>query len=75
MGTTYVLAILFLVTALAFIGWALVSKSRTERKRHDPKAPKSALAMDGPGANPVTAPRGAEVGQRSSDTAAQHGRS
>jgi preprotein translocase subunit SecG len=57
METTYFLAILFLITALAFIVWALVSKRRTERKRDDPNAPKSTLAVDGPGPNPNTAPQ------------------
>lgn len=44
---------LFLITALAFVGWAIWSKSRTEDKLKDPDAPKSSLAKDGPGPNPV----------------------
>ncbi len=42
---------------LAFLAWATVSKRRTEKKLEDPNAPKSALAKDGPGPNPATAPR------------------
>jgi hypothetical protein len=48
---------LFLFTILAFLIAARISKRRAEQKRHDPNAPKSALAKDGPGPNPATAPR------------------
>jgi hypothetical protein len=56
-GTVIFLAALFLITMLAFLAWATVSKRRTEKKLEDPNAPKSALAKDGPGPNPATAPR------------------
>lgn len=36
------------MTFVAFIIFALTSKSRTEDKLEDPNAPKSALAKDGP---------------------------
>lgn len=61
MDTWIFLAVLFLITMLAFLGWAWVDKRRTEKKLDDPKAPHSALAKDGPGPNPVTAPRGGDV--------------
>jgi hypothetical protein len=57
MDTWIFLVALFLVTILAFMAWASVSKRRTEKKLHDPDAPKSSLAKDGPGPNPATAPR------------------
>ncbi len=44
---------LFLVTMLAFLAWALLSKKETEERLDDPAAPKSSLAKDGPGPNPV----------------------
>lgn len=61
MDTLIFLAGLFLFTMLAFLGYAWVDKRRTEEKLNDPNAPKSALATDGPGPNPVTAPRGDHV--------------
>ena len=57
MDTWIFLAALFLITMIAWLAWAAVSKRRTERKLHDPDAPKSSLAKDGPGPNPATAPR------------------
>lgn len=36
------------MTFIAFIIFAVTSKKRTEEKLHDPNAPKSALAKDGP---------------------------
>lgn len=57
MDTWIFLAALFLITMIAWLAWATVSKRRTERKLHDPEAPKSSLAKDGPGPNPATAPR------------------
>lgn len=73
METTYFLAILFLITALAFIAWALVSKRRTERKRDDPDAPKSALAVDGPGPNPNTQQADARTQIDSENASGQRG--
>jgi len=58
METWAFLAFLFLFTMLSWLAWAWVSKRRTEKKLADPNAPKSSLAKDGPGPNPVTAPRG-----------------
>lgn len=40
--------ILALGTLLAVCIFALVSKARVEERRHDPYAPKSTLAKDGP---------------------------
>ncbi len=57
MDTWFFLAGLFLMTMLAFLIWATISKKRTEELLDDPNAPKSSLAKDGPGPNPVTAPR------------------
>ncbi len=57
METWYFLAGLFFMTMLAFLAWATLSKKRTEERLADPDAPKSSLAKDGPGPNPVTAPR------------------
>ncbi|MDG4649322.1 hypothetical protein P6F26_12780 [Roseibacterium sp. SDUM158017] len=57
MDTWIFIAALFLITMLAFLAWATVSKRRTERKLADPAAAKSSLASDGPGPNPATAPR------------------
>lgn len=57
METWMFLATLFLITMAAFLAWSMVSKKRTEERLHDPDAPKSSLAKDGPGPNPATAPR------------------
>jgi peptidoglycan/LPS O-acetylase OafA/YrhL len=57
MDTWIFLAALFLITMIAWLTWATVSKRRTEKKLNDPDAPKSSLAKDGPGPNPATAPR------------------
>ncbi len=57
METWMFLVALFLITMAAWLGWATWSKKRTEDKLDDPDAPKSSLATDGPGPNPVTAPR------------------
>lgn len=42
------LVILALGTLLAVIVFALISKNRTEKRRHDPDAEKSTLAKDAP---------------------------
>ncbi|MDO8883762.1 MAG: hypothetical protein U0934_02705 [Pseudotabrizicola sp.] len=39
---------LSLLTLLAVATFALISKARVEERRHDPYAPKSTLAKDGP---------------------------
>ena len=39
---------LSLLTMLAVLVFAMVSKARVEERRHDPNAPKSTLAKDGP---------------------------
>ncbi|MFN3724052.1 MAG: hypothetical protein ACK4VZ_13500 [Paracoccaceae bacterium] len=39
---------LSLLTMLAILIFAMVSKARVEERRHDPNAPKSTLAKDGP---------------------------
>ncbi|TGD42381.1 hypothetical protein EEB11_13920 [Pseudotabrizicola sediminis] len=38
---------LSLITMLAVLVFALISKARVEERRHDPNAPKSTLARDG----------------------------
>lgn len=53
---------LFLFTMIAWLAWAAWSKKRTEDRLADPNAPKSSLAKNGPGPNPVTAPRGGDGG-------------
>ncbi|WP_044006445.1 hypothetical protein [Jannaschia sp. CCS1] len=57
METWGFLAGLFLFTMIAWLAWAAWSKKRTEDRLDDPDTPKSSLAKDGPGPNPVTAPR------------------
>ena len=44
-----------LITFAMVIGFALWSKKRVEDRMDDPNAPKSSLAKDGPGPNPVGA--------------------
>lgn len=48
MDTMFFLPLLTMFTLLAVVIFALVSKHRTEKRRHDPDAPKSTLAKDGP---------------------------
>lgn len=48
METDFFLLFLALFTLLAVIGFALVSKRRVEKRRHDENAPKSTLAKDAP---------------------------
>ena len=48
MTAEFLVPLLALITLLAFIIFALMSKKRTEEKRHDPNAPKSHLAKDAP---------------------------
>jgi H+/Cl- antiporter ClcA len=48
MDYAWIVPLLALVTLLAVALFALVSKERTEARRHDPNAPKSTLAKDGP---------------------------
>ena len=43
-----IIPFLSLLTLLAVAVFALVSKARVEARRHDPTAPKSTLAKDGP---------------------------
>ena len=47
METNWIVPILSLGTLLAIAVFALVSKVRTEQRRHDPDAPTSTLATDG----------------------------
>jgi hypothetical protein len=47
-----IVPILSMLTFLAVCIFALVSKARVERLRHDPTAPKSALAKDSPSGGP-----------------------
>ncbi len=48
MEFTFIVPILALITMLAVIVFALWSKQKTEERKNDPSAPKSALASDGP---------------------------
>jgi hypothetical protein len=58
MDVSFFLPLLTLFTLLAVVIFALVSKSRTEKRLHDPNAPKSTLAKDGPqgGVDPINRP-------------------
>jgi hypothetical protein len=46
--TGAIVPLLSLLTLLAVMAFALISKARVEERRHDPNAPKSTLAKDGP---------------------------
>ena len=48
MDLSFLVPVLALVTLLAVAVFALMSKSRVEKRRHDPNAPKSTLAKDAP---------------------------
>jgi hypothetical protein len=48
MDASFLVPLLALITLLAVAVFALVSKSRVEKRRHDPNAPKSTLAKDAP---------------------------
>jgi hypothetical protein len=54
MDVWFFLPLLTMVTLLAVVVFALVSKARTEALMRDPNAPKSTLASDGPGPNTPT---------------------
>lgn len=43
----YIIPTLAILTLAVVVGAAWFSKRRTEQRRHDPEAPKSALASDG----------------------------
>jgi hypothetical protein len=44
----WIIPLLFMITLLAVAIFALISKGQVEARRHDPNAPKSTLAKDGP---------------------------
>ncbi|AXQ92873.1 hypothetical protein ORIO_03300 [Cereibacter azotoformans] len=48
MDFAWIIPFLFMFTLLCGIVFAMVSKKRVEDRRHDPNAPKSTLAKDGP---------------------------
>ncbi|MBZ4689091.1 hypothetical protein FAZ78_21655 [Cereibacter changlensis] len=48
MDFSWIIPLLSLVTLLAVLAFALISKGKVEERRHDPNAPKSTLAKDGP---------------------------
>ena len=54
MEYTFIVPLLALITLLAVCVFALVSKARTEHRRHDPDAPKSSLAKDSPSGGPFS---------------------
>ncbi|GLS87673.1 hypothetical protein GCM10010873_26470 [Cypionkella aquatica] len=53
MDTAFIVPLLALFTLLAVCVFAMISKASIERRRHDPSAPKSSLAKDGPTGDPV----------------------
>jgi hypothetical protein len=53
MDVSLLVGVLALGTMLAVLVFAMVSKEKIERKRHDPNAPKSTLAKDGPNGPPT----------------------
>jgi hypothetical protein len=53
MDFNFLLPLLAMFTLLAALVFSLYSKAATDRKRKDPNAPKSSLATDGPGPDPV----------------------
>ena len=52
MDWNFLLPLLAMFTMLAAIVFSLYSKARTDERRRDPNAPKSSLAIDGPGPRP-----------------------
>ncbi|MFQ6776308.1 hypothetical protein V6Z69_13975 [Cereibacter sphaeroides] len=48
MDFAWIIPFLSLITLLAGILFAIASKDRVEARRHDPNAPNSTLAKDGP---------------------------
>lgn len=48
MEYSWIIPTLFLFTLLAVAIFALVNKQAVDERRHDPNAPKSTLAKDGP---------------------------
>jgi hypothetical protein len=48
MELSFLVPLLALITLLAVAVFALMSKSRVEKRRRDPDAPKSTLAEDAP---------------------------
>ncbi|MGV8954380.1 MAG: hypothetical protein ACOH2M_25005 [Cypionkella sp.] len=54
MDTAFIVPLLAMMTLLAVCVFALISKANIERRRHDPNAPKSSLAVDGPTGDPVS---------------------
>jgi len=48
MDFTFIVPLLAMITLLAVVVLALVSKRKVEQRRHDPNAPTSTLAKDGP---------------------------
>ncbi|MBU2360998.1 MAG: hypothetical protein KKB02_19030 [Alphaproteobacteria bacterium] len=53
MDFNFLLPLLAMFTLLAALVFSLYSKAVTEKKRKDPYAPKSSLAKDGPGPQPL----------------------
>ncbi len=48
MDFSYIVPLLSLITMGAVCAFALISKAKVEERMHDPNAPKSSLAKDGP---------------------------
>lgn len=55
MDTLSLIAVLSLFTLACVIVFALVSKRKVEKRRHDEQIPKSSLATDSPGKGAVDA--------------------
>lgn len=49
MDLHWFLPLLTMITLLAVVIFALLSKKKVEERRHDPTVPKSSLAPDSPG--------------------------
>lgn len=48
MSMSFIVVVLFLLTSLAVLVWAITSKAQIESRMADPNAPKSTLAADAP---------------------------
>jgi uncharacterized membrane protein len=61
---SFLVPVLALVTLLAVCIFALVSKARVERLRHDDNAPTSSLAKDSVTGGPFNSPAPESLGRR-----------
>jgi hypothetical protein len=75
MTTTSFIMLLSIGTLACVLVAAWISKRSTEERMEDEAAPRSALAVDGPGPNPVASPRGEDVDPRGGGITPQGDRS